>query len=98
MPTVTNKGTTIEEPFDLIRLALEERILVKIKGERELRGILHAYDQHLNMVLGNVEETYSQVTVNPDTREEITQVCCYIYIFISHCYLARTITNLLTFI
>jgi U6 snRNA-associated Sm-like protein LSm3 len=73
MPTVTNKGTTIEEPFDLIRLALEERILVKIKGERELRGILHAYDQHLNMVLGNVEETYSQVTVNPDTREEITQ-------------------------
>jgi U6 snRNA-associated Sm-like protein LSm3 len=31
----------IEEPLDLIKLSLDERILVKIKGNRELRGVLH---------------------------------------------------------
>jgi U6 snRNA-associated Sm-like protein LSm3 len=95
----------VEEPLDLIRLSLDERIRVKCRGDRELRGKLHvrtaldiiyitplaptpltarracpcstspltthdpftfpppclipeqAFDQHLNMVLGNVEET-----------------------------------------
>lgn len=30
-----------EEPLDLIRLALDELIYIKMKGERELRGKLH---------------------------------------------------------
>ena len=42
----------VEEPLDLIRLSLDERVYVKMRNERELRGRLHAYDQHLNMVLG----------------------------------------------
>merc|ERR1712136_554777 len=42
---------TVEEPLDLIRLSLDEKIYVKMRNERELRGRLHAYDQHLNMVL-----------------------------------------------
>lgn len=46
-----------EEPLDLIRLSLDERVYVKCRGDRELRGKLHAFDQHLNIVLGNVEET-----------------------------------------
>ena len=32
----------INEPFDLIRLSLSERVLVKLRGDRELRGVLHA--------------------------------------------------------
>merc|ERR1711976_293649 len=47
---------TVEEPLDLIRLSLDERVYVKCRGDRELRGRLHAYDQHLNMVLSEVEE------------------------------------------
>lgn len=31
----------IEEPLDLIKLSLDEKILVKLKGNRELRGTLH---------------------------------------------------------
>lgn len=31
----------IEEPLDLIRLAIDELIYIKMKGERELRGKLH---------------------------------------------------------
>mmetsp|Transcript_37515 Transcript_37515/g.87154 ORF Transcript_37515/g.87154 Transcript_37515/m.87154 type:complete len:96 (-) Transcript_37515:109-396(-) len=46
----------VEEPLDLIRLSLDERVYVKCRGDRELRGRLHAYDQHLNMVLSEVEE------------------------------------------
>lgn len=46
----------MEEPLDLIRLSLDERVFVKCRGDRELRGRLHAYDQHLNMVLSEVEE------------------------------------------
>jgi U6 snRNA-associated Sm-like protein LSm3 len=32
---------TVKEPLDIIRLSLDERIYVKCRGERELRGKLH---------------------------------------------------------
>lgn len=32
---------TVKEPLDLIRLSLDERIYVKMRNERELRGKLH---------------------------------------------------------
>lgn len=63
------------EPLDLIRLSIDERIYVKCKGDRELRGKLHAYDQHLNMVLGDVEETVTKQEVDEDTQEEFIKVC-----------------------
>eukprot|EP00959_Pyramimonas_sp_CCMP1952_P276730 5784661-Pyramimonas_sp.AAC.1 len=37
----TEEDTTVKEPLDLIRLSLDERIYVKLRGERELRGKLH---------------------------------------------------------
>lgn len=49
--------STINEPLDLVRLALDERVFVKLKGERELRGKLHAYDSHCNLVLSDTDET-----------------------------------------
>ncbi|RKP06174.1 putative U6 snRNA-associated Sm-like protein LSm3 [Thamnocephalis sphaerospora] len=62
------------EPLDLVRLSLDERIYVKLRGDRELLGRLHAsalqgayaYDQHLNMVLGEVEETITVVDLEDD--------------------------------
>lgn len=41
--------SSVEFPLDLIRLSIDERIYVKCKGDRELRGTLHAFDQHLNL-------------------------------------------------
>lgn len=32
---------TVREPLDLIKLSLDEVILVKLRGRRELRGRLH---------------------------------------------------------
>ncbi|KAB0356597.1 hypothetical protein FD754_000753 [Muntiacus muntjak] len=62
---------TVEEPLDLIRLSLDERIYVKMRNDRELRGRLHAYDQHLNMILGDVEETVTTIEIDEETYEEI---------------------------
>jgi hypothetical protein len=31
----------IQEPFDLIRLSLNERVFVKLRGDRQLTGVLH---------------------------------------------------------
>merc|ERR1712006_12481 len=63
----------VEEPLDLIHLSLDERIHVKLRGDRELRGRLHAYDQHLNMILGDVEETITQVEIDDETYEAMTK-------------------------
>ncbi|KAG0562760.1 hypothetical protein KC19_9G169100, partial [Ceratodon purpureus] len=63
-----------EEPPDLIRLSLDERINVKLRSDRELRGKLHAYDQHLNMILGEVEEVVTSVEIDDETYEEIVRV------------------------
>lgn len=38
---------------------------------------MQAYDGHLNMVLGEVEETITLVEVNEDTYEEIIRVNDY---------------------
>ncbi|KAF3610143.1 hypothetical protein DY000_02046048 [Brassica cretica] len=35
------EDATIREPLDLIRLSIEERIYVKLRSDRELRGKLH---------------------------------------------------------
>lgn len=63
----------VKEPLDLIRLSLDERVYVKMRGSREIRGRLHAYDQHLNMVLGDVEETITTVEIDEETFEEIVK-------------------------
>jgi hypothetical protein len=31
----------MEEPLDLIRLSIDERVYIKCRGERELKGKLH---------------------------------------------------------
>ena len=38
---MAEEDTTVKEPLDLIRLSLDERIYVKLRGEREIRGKLH---------------------------------------------------------
>ncbi|KAI9913926.1 hypothetical protein PsorP6_006234 [Peronosclerospora sorghi] len=60
---------SIDEPLDLIKLSVAERIYVKCRGDRELRGELQAYDQHLNMVLSDVEETITVQELDPETYE-----------------------------
>ncbi|KAG6517371.1 hypothetical protein ZIOFF_020756 [Zingiber officinale] len=104
----SEEESTVKEPLDLIRLSLDERIYVKLRSDRELRGKLHisirvwesyggyhvvnhggnvfprgllsnllwlkwAYDQHLNMILGDVEEIITTVEIDDETYEEIVR-------------------------
>ncbi|POS73981.1 hypothetical protein DHEL01_v207620 [Diaporthe helianthi] len=57
MADAGDEPTTVSEPLDLVRLLLDEVVFVKLRGDRELKGRLHAYDSHCNLVLGDVEET-----------------------------------------
>lgn len=43
----------------------------QMRHERELRGVLHAYDQHLNMILEDVDETITAVEIDEETFEEV---------------------------
>ncbi|WZZ58311.1 hypothetical protein YC2023_058418 [Brassica napus] len=79
------EDATVREPLDLIRLSIEERINVKLRSDHELRGKLHAFDQHLNMILGDVEEVITTVEIDNETYEEIVRVYIEKKGFVSIC-------------
>ncbi|ODQ55166.1 like-Sm ribonucleo protein [Saitoella complicata NRRL Y-17804] len=58
--------SAVNEPLDLVRLSLDEKVYVKLRGDRELRGRLHAYDGHMNLVLSDVDETITVVDTDVD--------------------------------
>ncbi|CAI4231956.1 unnamed protein product [Auanema sp. JU1783] len=64
-------GSTVEEPLDLIRLSLDEKVFVKMRNDREIKGKLHAFDQHLNMILSEVEETVTTTEIDEESFETI---------------------------
>ena len=44
---------------------------------------LQAYDQHLNMILSEVEETITTVEIDEETFEELFKVCiCFSFNFV----------------
>lgn len=54
------------KPLELLQQSLHKRVLVELKGGRSFRGVLDAYDQHLNLVLSSAEEAVGdQVTPRP---------------------------------
>lgn len=46
----------ITRPFDILNGAMNKQVLIRLKGNRQLRGKLSAFDQHMNLVLGEAEE------------------------------------------
>lgn len=47
---------TEKRPFDILNSALNSNILVKVKGDVEIRGTLASFDLHMNLVVENGEE------------------------------------------
>lgn len=43
-----HQATAVEEPLDLVRLSLDERVYVKMRNDRELRGRLHVCSRSRN--------------------------------------------------
>lgn len=44
----------VEEPLDLVRLSIDERIYVKLRNDRELRGRLHVSFRAWRFELGKI--------------------------------------------
>ena len=42
---------SIDAPLDLIRLSVDERVFVKCKGDRELRGKLHVINIYYTIII-----------------------------------------------
>ncbi len=45
-----------KRPFDILNNALNSNVLVKLKGDVEVRGVLASFDVHMNLVIENGEE------------------------------------------
>lgn len=52
-----------ETAHKLLQEYLGSIVLIKLKGEQEVRGKLRSYDQHLNIVLDDAEELRSDGSV-----------------------------------
>ena len=48
--------TEINKPLSLLERSVGGKILVRLKGNRSLRGTLEAYDSHLNLIIEKAEE------------------------------------------
>ncbi len=49
------------KPLEVLQQNLHKRVLVEMKGGRSFRGVLDAYDQHLNLILSAAEEVVKDV-------------------------------------
>jgi len=43
-------------PFDILNQSLNNNVLIRLKGNVEVRGTLASFDVHMNLVLENAEE------------------------------------------
>jgi len=61
----SNGGVSMSDaPIRLLEESLGKIVLVKLKGDRRIRGRLEGYDQHMNLFLEDAEEILS----NNETR------------------------------
>jgi len=45
-----------QKPLNALNNALNNRVIVELKGRREYRGVLDGYDLHMNLVLKDAQE------------------------------------------
>lgn len=79
-----NEGRTkhrqrrMETPLDLLKLNLDERVYIKLRGARTLVGTLQAFDSHCNIVLSDAVETIYQL--NNDELSESERRCEMVFV------------------
>jgi small nuclear ribonucleoprotein len=52
------------KPLDTVYKNINNRVIVKLKGNREYRGTLDGFDPHMNLVLKNCDEVHEDKVVN----------------------------------
>ena len=46
----------VQRPLDALGKSVDSPVLIRLKGDREFRGILKSFDLHMNLVLNDAEE------------------------------------------
>ena len=57
-------GQNVQRPLDALGKSVDSPVLIKLKGDREFRGILKSFDLHMNLVLNDAEELQLYFTIN----------------------------------
>lgn len=73
MSTIQPEQREDQQPLDLIRFQLDEYVLVKLRGARELKGKLQGYDSHCNMVLSDAQEFIYSLDENSKIKDPIVK-------------------------
>lgn len=63
---------SVKEPLDLIRLSLDEKIYVKMRNERELKGRLHVSEIYRISISG-IEPVYNR-SLNQQKKIPLTGI------------------------
>jgi len=67
MTTTFHEGSVMSEmTTEILEQNIAKIVLVKLKGGKSLRGRLKGFDQHLNLVLEETEDT-----TNPDSMKKL---------------------------
>jgi small nuclear ribonucleoprotein len=45
-----------ERPFDLLNKVLGQQVMIRLKGNTNIRGRIVSFDAHMNVVIENAEE------------------------------------------
>ncbi|MFQ5976516.1 MAG: LSM domain-containing protein [Candidatus Heimdallarchaeota archaeon] len=61
----------MQKPLDLLQKSLNKTILLRLRGNREVRGVLRSYDAHLNLVLEDAEILES---AKGDSKEQLGKI------------------------
>lgn len=61
----------VERPLDVLNEALNKTVILKVRGNREIRGILRSYDPHLNLVLEEAELIYPPKNDEDEAKTEV---------------------------
>ncbi|AAB85154.1 conserved protein [Methanothermobacter thermautotrophicus str. Delta H] len=56
MIDVSSQRVNVQRPLDALGNSLNSPVIIKLKGDREFRGVLKSFDLHMNLVLNDAEE------------------------------------------
>lgn len=51
-----SSGESMARPFDLLNEAIGKEVLIQLKNGMQIRGVLTAFDAHMNVTLDDAEE------------------------------------------